>query len=156
MKAVSRLSLPPSSRRPHPAMAGFPHHAGSWLGIRVCLALALALAAPVSGLSTGTVGVARRAAVHRAVRCATSCSAQEVPSSLLKACERHSARARSPRTAPWALGCSARSGRELEPLISQTHSHCQRTPRRSHFLSAPRSHTPRSHSLASQHPGGDH
>ena len=62
-------------------MRRLAHPAGSWLGIRVCLALALALAAPVSGLSTGTVGVARRAAVHRAVRCATSCSAQEVPSS---------------------------------------------------------------------------
>ena len=57
------------------------------MGIRVCLALALALVAPVSGLSIGTVGLARRAAAHRAAH-GTMCSAVggagEVPSRLPK------------------------------------------------------------------------
>ena len=61
------------------------HRAGSSrLGTRVCLALALALVAPVSGLLTGTVGLARRAAAHRAAHC-TMRSAGEVPSRLSKA-----------------------------------------------------------------------
>ena len=60
------------------------HRAGSSrLGRRVCLALALALVAPVSGLSIGTVGLARRAAAHRAAH-VRLCSAGEVPSRLPK------------------------------------------------------------------------
>ena len=54
------------------------------MGIRVCLALALALVAPVSGLSIGTVGLARRAAAHRAAHGTKCCSAGEVPSRLPK------------------------------------------------------------------------
>jgi hypothetical protein len=90
--------------------------AGSWLGIRVCLTLALTLAAPVSGLSTGTVGVARRAAVHGAVRRATTCSAQEVPSSLSKvASATHSQYQRTLSLGMYSLASTCRSRSSASP-----------------------------------------
>ena len=85
----------------------------SRLGIRVCLALALALAAPVSGLSIGTVGLARRAAAHRAAHC-TMCSAGEVPSRLPKVA---SATARELGLFSWAHGRWAALRAEEESLI---------------------------------------
>ena len=85
------------------------HRAGSLrLGIRVCLALALALVAPVSGLSIGTVGLARRAAAHRAAH-VRLCNAGEVPSRLPKVA---SATAPELGLFGWPRGRSARWERE--------------------------------------------